>query len=192
MLNKINELLPTHNVISENSPELYVVDYTNINGGKVVLLNSKPTEGSVYIENINKIPVYFDGFDHNALEISTGIYSKQCECIIFPQQNIETDWILVIETKYVNSLENAFKENFDYPNCMITQVIETVNYFRNKGIIDINRRVNAIVSFPTLIEDFSSTFFTGKLSIEDILIEYKIRIRATNTAEIISNKRINI
>ncbi|OAZ03676.1 hypothetical protein [Flavobacterium succinicans] len=192
MLNKINELLPTHNIITENSPELYVVDYTNINGGNVVLLNSKPIEGNVYIQNVNRVPIYFDGFDNNALEISTGIYSRQCECIIFPQQNTQTDWILAIETKYVNNLENAFKENFDYPNCMIDQIIQTVNYFRNKGIIDINRRVNAIVSFPTLIEDFSSTFFTGDLSIEDILINYKIRIRATNTAEIISNKRINI
>lgn len=192
MLNKINELLPTHIIIPEDLPKLYVVDYTNINGGKVVLLNSKPTESNVYIENTNRVPIYFDGFDYNALEISTSIYSKQCECLIFPQQNIITDWILVIETKYVNNLENAFKENYDYPNCMISQIIETVNYFRNKGIIDVNRRVNAIVSFPSLIEDFSSTFFTGRLSIEDILIDYKIRIRATNSAEIISNKRINI
>ena len=192
MLQKIKEILPSHNLILENSPELFVVDYTHINGGKVVLLNSKPNESFVYIENKNKVSVYFDGFEHNALEISTGLYSKQCECIMFPEEEIENRWILVIETKYVDNIENAFRENNDYPNCMITQIIETVNYFRDKGIIEQNKRVNAIVSFPTLIEDFSSTFFTGNMSIEDLLIDYKIKIRATKTAEIISSKRINI
>lgn len=192
MLQKIKEILPSHNLILENSPELFVVDYTHINNGKVVLLNSKPNESFVYIENENKVSVYFDGFEHNALEISTGLYSKQCECIMFPEEDIENRWVLVIETKYVDNIENAFRENNDYPNCMITQIIETVNYFRDKGIIEQNKRVNAIVSFPTLIEDFSSTFFTGNMSIEDLLIDYKIKIRATKTAEIISSKRINI
>ena len=192
MLQKIKEILPSHNLILENSPELFVVDYTHINGGKVVLLNSKPNESFVYIENENKVSVYFDGFEHNALEISTGLYSKQCECIMFPEEEIENSWILVIETKYVDNIENAFRENNDYPNCMITQIIETVNYFRDKGIIEQNKRVNAIVSFPTLIEDFSSTFFTGNMSIEDLLIDYKIKIRATKKEEFISSKRINI
>jgi hypothetical protein len=192
MIKKINKLLPNHNITSEDSSELYIVDYTHINKGKVLLLNSKPKEANVFLKNENKIAVHFDGFDHNALEISPGLYSKQCECIMFPQNEIETKWILVIETKYVDSLENAFRENNDYPNCMIDQVIDTVKYFRTKGIIGIKARVNAIVSFPTLIENFSSTFFTGKTSIEDILIDYKIKIRATNSGEIISDKRIKI
>jgi hypothetical protein len=192
MLEKINELLPTHNLVSEDSLELFVIDYTHINGGNVEILNLRPNVDYVFIENTNRVPIYFDGFDHNALEISPGSYSKQCECLIFPQENLETNWILAIETKYVNNLANAFRENNDYPNCMITQIIDTVSYFRDKGIIGPNRRVNAIVSFPTLIEDFSATFFTGEMSIEDILIEHKIKIRATNTAQIISPKRINI
>jgi hypothetical protein len=99
---------------------------------------------------------------------------------------------LFIETKYSTNLENAFRKENDYPNCMINQIIETVKYFRAKGVIAENRRVNAIVSFPNLIDEFNATFFTGELSIEQILIDYKILIRATNSGIIKSEKRLTL
>lgn len=193
MLNKIQKILPTHTVIGEKSPELFIVDYKNINGGSVILHKTKPMVDHVFIDNKkNEVPIFFDGFDDNALKISTGFYSKQCECVLFPQDNTTDYWILFVETKYVNNIKSAFDENHDYPNCMVNQIIETVDFFRNNGILDHNKTVNAIVSFPTLINDFSSTFFTGSLSIEDIFINHKIKIRAKNTCKIISSKRIKI
>jgi hypothetical protein len=73
---------------------------------------------------------------------------------------------------------------------MIAQIIETVNYFRKKGIMDVKRRATAIVSFPTLMEEFNSTFFSQGMTETEILMQYNIMIRATNTARIISTKRI--
>jgi len=157
-----------------------------------MILTTNPNVPHIYVENPNDVAIHFDGFLDNALEVSPGTCCRQCECIVFPQTCNEDDWILCIETKYVHNIENAFRESNDYPNSMIDQIIDTVNYFRGKNIIENNRRVTAIVSFPTLIEDFSASFFTGTPSIEDILINNNIRIRATNTAQIISPKRIRI
>lgn len=58
------------------------------------------------------------------------------------------------------------------------------------GKIDPNRRVNAIVSFPSLISYFDAFFFQGMRSAEEILRDEKILIRPTNKATIISSKRI--
>jgi len=193
MRNKIEAILPNHTIISTDAPNIYIVDYKNLNGGDVEMLTEAPTDiKGVVIKNIRRIEVCFDGFKESSLPISVGEYSRQCECVLFPAACNETDWILFIETKYTYDLKSAFKENHDYPNCMIDQVISTVNYFRQKGIIAKKRRVDAMLSFPKLIDDFSSTFFTGSMSIEDILLEHRIRIRATNSASIISEKRLKL
>ncbi len=193
MKTKIEQALPAHTLRLSNAPKIYIVDYKNSSGGAVALLEQEPTEiKSVYLENKKPIGVYFDGFKDNALPIAKGEHSKQCECVLFPQTCNDKDWILFIETKYTNDLRSAFDENHDYPNGMINQIIQTVQYFRAKQIIAPNRRVHAIVSFPNLIEAFNSTFFKGELSIEDILIKHKILVRATNSAIIKSEKRISL
>lgn len=193
MITRLKNSFPNHNIVSESSKELFVVDYKSINKGPVVILNIKPLEPHVFLNNGNSIPVFFDGFPDNAFIISPGNHCKQCECLIFPQSCNLTDWILVIETKYTHNIEIAFKQNTDYPNCMIDQIISTVSFLRNQGVILKDKTVNAIVSFPTLIDDFSAFFFTRTiLSIEDILITHKIKIRATNSAIIKNDRKIQI
>lgn len=193
MKKKIDSILPNHTLSTHDSENLYVVDYKDLNRGDVVLLEAKPDDIKyVYLSNERKVEVYFDGFKDNALEISTGLYSSQCECVTFPTNCGETDWILFVETKYANNRANAFSEVNGYPHKMVDQIIETVKYFRDKKIIPENKKVSAIVSFPNLVEEFNSTLFTGDLSIDDILTEHKIIIRGTNTARIISEKRIKL
>jgi hypothetical protein len=192
MKDKIEQHLPFHTIVENNSSELYIVDYKHINGGGVVISGTAPPVDYVYLTNENNVPVYFDGFKENALEIEIGRYCSQCECVVFPTTCDLGDWILFVETKYVHSIVNAFNQNNNYPTCMIDQIIETVNYFRQRGLVEEGRRVHAIVAFPTLIEDFSETFFTGTPTKEDILIDHKILIRATKSGRIISGKRIKI
>ena len=112
-------------------------------------------------------------------------------CVVFPAICNCNDWFLFIETKYSSDWESAFREENDYPNCMITQILETVKFFRMKGVLDNDRRVIAIVSFPNLIEAFDSTFFSQTdVSELDILLNYNVLLRATNAANIISSKRM--
>lgn len=192
MITRLRENFPAHHIVEEDAEQLYVVDFKQINNGGVELLNADPGVGHVYLDNERRVPIFFDGFPENAFVITPGLHHTQCECVIFPQACGPDDWIPVIETKYVYDIENAFRKTNDYPNCMIDQIIGAVSYLREKGIIEPHRRVNAIVSFPTLIEDFSASFFAGRHSIEDILIDQKIKIRPTNKAIIKSEQRIKI
>jgi hypothetical protein len=196
MKNKIAEILPKHTLIQSSSKNIYIVDYKNLNNGKVCLLEDEPSDiKTVYLKNENEITVLFDGFEENALPIRKGIYNRQCECVIFPEVCNNDDWVLFVETKYSNNLGNAFREENDYPHCMVKQILETVEFFRSTGILENGRRTTAIVSFPNLIEEFNSTFFPVRIdnknvSAEDILAEHNILIRATNVVQIKSPKRL--
>ncbi len=193
MKEKIVSILPKHTLTIHRSNDLYIVDYKDLNGGDVVLLETEPEDIKyVYLENPRGIEIYFDGFKDNALKISKGRYASQCECVTFPTQCADTDWILFVETKYANNLENAFQEVRGYPHKMVDQIIETVKFFRAKKIIPENKRVSAIVSFPNSVEEFNSTLFTRDLSIDDILVNHNIIIRGTNSARIISEERIKL
>ncbi len=200
MKSEINEKLEQHIITNHSDKNLYVADYKHFEShygvkkyeGKVVILNSYQDDWkSVYLSNPNQIEICFDGFEDNALPSEVvGTQNSQCECVLFPDIYNDNSWILFIDTKYSSSFENAFRKENNYPHSMINQIIETVKYFRDKGIIADNKRVQAIVSFPNLAEEFNSYFFQGK-EIE-ILKEHKILIRATNSALIKSEKRITL
>lgn len=191
MLNKIRTQLSKTIIKKENASELFVVDDTHF-GGKVQIYTEEPEIEFVQLINKNRIAVNFVGFLDNALEIEVGKYGKQTECLIFPEAENINDWILTIETKYSDSIENAFRKSNDYPNITVEKIIRTVEFLRTKDLIPENKRVYAIVSFPKLIQDFGASFFVGKHDVIDILLKHKILIRATNKAEIISEKRIKI
>ena len=198
MKTRIESLLPKdkHIIQISSATNLYIADYKHDKKYKnkgVVLTEDEPENiKTVYIINKNQVTVCFDGFKDNALPISKGLHNKQCECVLFPNRCNDDDWVLFVETKYANDIESAFLETHDYPNGMTEQIIKTVEYFREKSIISKGKKVWAIVSFPNLIEEFNSTIFKGNLSIEDILFRYKIQIRGTNSAAIISENQINL
>ncbi|MDR2467240.1 MAG: hypothetical protein LBD35_07595 [Prevotellaceae bacterium] len=78
---------------------------------------------------------------------------------------------------------------------MVRQILDTVEFFRAKGILEKGRRATAIVSFPNLIEEFDTTFFPVRLdgeyvSVEDILLDRKVLIVPTNSASIVSTMRL--
>lgn len=189
----IEEKLPNHTIIESDATNIYIVDYKKLNNGDVVLLEKEPDDIKyVHLENTNKVAVYFDGFKDNALLINAGEHSQQCECVLFPTDCNETDWVLFIECKYSYDLKTASDVKNGYPQKMISQIVDTVTFFRNKGILGAKRRATAIVSFPNLMEEFNSTFFSGEFTELDILKEYNILIRATNSAIIKSPKRISL
>lgn len=199
MLNKLIEALPDHEdkIQTTASDAIYIVDYTNQDRTKgVELFEEKPDDiESVYLANSNEIPIYFDPFGESALPIeSESGQSSMCEGVMWAKPIEDRDyWILFIEMKYSNNWANAFREENDYPRSTVKQILSTVSYFREKEIIPQHKRVHAMISFPKLVQEFNSFFFD---MLEEtplqILIEHKVKLRATNTAEIRSEKRIKI
>jgi hypothetical protein len=191
MKDRIEKSLSKHTLFNTSAANIYIVDYRKLNGGDVDLLEKKPTDiGSVYVSNPNALSLHFNAFKDNALVINKGNHSQQCEGVMYPNTCKESDWVLFIECKYTYDLKTASDINNGYPYKMIGQIVDTVSFFRDKGILEKDRRATAIVSFPTLMDEFSSTFFSGDISELDILKNYNILIRATNSATIESQKVI--
>lgn len=193
---KIAAILPEHELVEVKCSDIFIVDYKKLNRGKVAVFCQEPKDiKCVYMHNPNKIPVVFDGFKESALPIFIGNHrsnSVQCECVLFPASCKIDDWVLFIETKYTNDIKSAFKKGNNYPYGMINQILDTVKYFRDHDILEHTKLVNAIVSFPKLVEDFNSTFFTGGDSAHDILNKHKVLIWPTNSVRIKSQKKLEL
>jgi hypothetical protein len=189
--------------------KIYVVDWTSENSSRgVEILPDPPAIHSVCVHNSPRIPVVFDAFGRNALPIKRGVYSKQCEGVLFPSGQGE-HWVLFIETKYAKDRETAMKEDYGYPHTMVLQIIETVEYFRKKEIIGEKQKVHAIVSFPRLKDSFHEELFARlqerplygnhvgfsenfPLTVENIRLKLNIIIRGCNSATIDSMEKIRL
>lgn len=196
MKNKIAATLPNdkHTLTEINSPEIHIADWKDFDSAKGIEVSDKrPTINSVFLLNNTSITVIVDIFGENALPTTKGKQARQCECIAFPADFSCEDWILTVETKYAKDYTAAFRKERNYPENMIEQIISTVDYFRDKKIIAETKLVHAIISFPNLIADFNSTLFSlvrEEWSVENLIVNRKIRIKGCNSAKIISEKRL--
>lgn len=191
MIEKLLGVLPEHKdyLDSLQGKVLYVADWKDENNGGISFTDYDVERAAVRLLNPSMLSVYCDKFPENALPIKKGCFSQQCECILFPQDEAEdTDnWRLFIETKYAKDEAKARDERNNYPQKMVGQIEATVEYFRNKGILEENKVVYAIVSFPML--DNYNAWFDQNL-IHEALAKHQIIVRATNQAKILNKKVI--
>lgn len=191
MIEKLLGVLPEHKdyLDSLQGKVLYVADWKDENNGGISFTDYDVERAAVRLLNPSMLSVFCDKFPENALPIKKGCFSQQCECILFPQNEAEDtdDWRLFIETKYAKDEAKARDERNNYPQKMVGQIEATVEYFRNKGILEENQVVYAIVSFPML--DNYNAWFDQNL-IHEALAKHQIIVRATNQAKILNKKII--
>lgn len=191
MIEKLLGVLPEHKdyLDSLQGKVLYVADWKDENNGGISFTDYDVERAAVRLLNPSMLSVFCDKFPENALPIKKGCFSQQCECILFPQDEAEDtdDWRLFIETKYAKDEPKARDERNNYPQKMVGQIEATVEYFRNKGILEENQVVYAIVSFPML--DNYNAWFDQNL-IHEALAKHQIIVRATNQAKILNKKII--
>jgi hypothetical protein len=195
MKDAILKVLPNHRLDESRAKKIYIADYKKqTNGKKGIVISDTELEDIKYVrlDNDSELPIYFNGFKESALPIDVGEYSEQCEGVAFPQTCEKSDWVLFIECKYTFSVELAKNEEIDYPTKMISQILTTIEYFRTKGILSIDKPVYAMVAFPNLQGPFDGWFFARIPSATQIKKQYKITIRATNFATIVSSKHIKL
>ena len=191
MIEKLVGVLAEHKdyLDSLQGKVLYVADWKDENNGGISFTDYDVERAAVRLLNPSMLSVYCDKFPENALPIKKGCFSQQCECILFPQDEAEDtdDWRLFIETKSAKDEAKARDERNNYPQKMVGQIEATVEYFRNKGILEENQVVYAIVSFPML--DNYNAWFEQNL-IHEALAKHQIIVRATNQAKILNKKII--
>ncbi len=195
-----------HKICTVSHPEIHIVDWkdTDRKSGRaeirgVEIFDRRPMGiKSVCLFNTPNLEITIDAFDENALYIKKGHQAEQCECVVAPALFSSDNWVLAVETKYAEDYAAAFKKDEDsgvpeYPEKMVSQIISTVDYLRDKGVIAKDKMVHAIVSFPKLISDFNSELFSWvkeEWSTENLILNYKIKIKGCNSANITSSKRI--
>lgn len=199
MKEKIDAIITKHHAYHCSYPEIHVVDWKNFTNENLKVHDSIPINPktgqpiySVCLGNRSMLPVLVDAFGENALTYNQKKNrSKQCECVIYPDNYKETDWVLFIEMKYVKDETVAFSTENEYPNNTIEQIKQTVRFFKKNGILPADKEVYAIVSFPNLLLPFNSTIF-GIDVITNLRLDENIIIRGTNRAEIDSSTDIRL
>lgn len=191
MIEKLLDVLPEHKDYLDTlqGKVLYVADWKDENNGGISFTDYDVERAAVRLLNPSMLSVCCDKFPENALPIKKGCFSQQCECVLFPLDEAEAadNWRLFIETKYAKDETKARDERNNYPQKMVGQIEATVEYFRNKGILEDNKVVFAIVSFPML--DNYNAWFDQNL-IHEAFAKHRIIVRATNQAKILNKKVI--
>ena len=198
MKTRINDSIQQHQVYPCSYTSIHIVDWKKFTSENLKVHDRVPVNPntgklihSVCLRNDSAMSILVDAFGENALQYSKKKKARQCECVIYPNNYTDTDWVLFVEMKYAENEIAAFRKENDYPNNMIEQIKQTVQFFKDKCILPQEKEVYAIVSFPNLLSAFNSTIFSID-AINDFYLDYGIIIRGTNNAEIISFDNIKL
>lgn len=174
--------------ISFSDEELHIVDYTERTNSarSVEVHNVKPLDiDSLIIHNSTKIDISTSIFKPQCFIGADGEELKQCECVMCPTNLTKDTWVLFVEIKdcKAKNVSNYHKE-------VKEKIIVNVQLFRDKNILEKNKIVYAVVSFPR----------KGKTNFHNNLIkspeqkqfrdDYKIMIKGTNEIRVKNEKSI--
>lgn len=194
MRNKIRAVYPQSDFSSRTAPKLYIADFTERTGSdrKVEFHETIPQVPDsttdmdcLVLENSSQLSVVCNIFDDNQFKDNDGNDLSHCECVLFPESEQKDISIAFVEIKDCKS-----KNISVYKDKVKTQIISTVQIFRDKGIIE-KQRVYGIISFPRRNKvSFDQTIFDDATEYKKLYREYKVRFFPTNSVSILDEKEL--
>ena len=195
MKNRIQTVYPQSVFCSSTAPVLYIADFTERTASvrKVEfhetipqVPNSTEDMDCLVIENSLRLSVICNIFDDNQFKDGDGSDLPHCECVLFPeseQNNIGTAFVEIKDCKPKNISVYKLKAK--------SQIISTVQMFRDKGIIEQNQRVYGIISFPRKKKvSFNQTIFDDASEYKKFHQKYRINFLPTNNVCIVDLKKL--
>lgn len=177
-----------------NNQVIYVADFTERSNKErgvevsVVLPfapNSDKAMDCFMINNNKQQSVAFCVFDDNQFKDEEGNDVTHCECCFTPvQDNTSKTWTAFLEIKDCK-IHNVSLYSYKAK----TQVINTVEQFRRKGLLN-DGRVYGIISIPRRKTEFDETIFTDVFEYKQLFKKTRIHFIATNHIEIKDADRI--
>jgi hypothetical protein len=160
------------------SDELHIVDYTERTKSKraVEVHCIKPTDiDSLKIANSTKLHITTSIFKPQWFIGDDGKEPKQCECVLYPTTYTKNTWILFLEIKDCKpkNVSKFYQEIKD-------KVLVHVNLFRDQGIIEPNKVVYAVASFPRRNKTSFHDLFITPPEVKNFRDKHKIIIKGTN------------
>lgn len=194
MKNKLQAIYPQSVFCCSTASRLYITDFTERTGSnrKVEfhesvpqIPNSTTDMDCLILENSSQLAVVCNIFNDNQFKDNNGDDLSHCECVFFPENEHKSMSVAFVEIKDCKS-----KNISVYKDKVKTQIIYTVQIFRNKGIIE-KQRVYGIISFPRKNKvSFNQTIFDDATEYKKLHQKYKIRFLPTNCVSIIDGKKL--
>jgi hypothetical protein len=174
--------------VSFSDKELHVVDYTErtTSARSVEVHNVKPVDiDSLTIFNPTEIDISTSIFKPQCFIGADGKEPKQCECVMSPTILTKDAWILFIEIKDCKpkNVSNYHKE-------VKEKIIANVQLFRDKNILDENKVVYAVISFPRKEKTNYHNHLIKASEWKRFRDDYKIMIKGTNEVRVKNEKNI--
>lgn len=173
---------------------LYVADYTEQTKQQAIkrateLFDGSPPNDIDYFTVENPLRVEIDGipFDNGSFTRRDGSSLSQCECAIYPHNNIDDAWILFLELKYSNNEKNN-RENL---NKARKQLFKTRYYYKSKGIINKTNTCYLLASIPVQRPPFANISLSQPYLLA-MKKKHNIVIRFQNSVEIKDYKIIKV
>ena len=191
MRSRIRQHYPDTYITSRSVQNIYIADFSDrtqkARGIEVHnMLPACPKDPNkemdcVTIQNPSQIDIDINIFDDNQFKDGQGHVLQHCECCIFPTNNHDKSWVVMLEIKDCKP-----KNISHYKDDVIKQIISTTKIFRQKNIIT-THRVYGIVSIPKSKVSFNNTIFGMPPEYKSLRKQYQILFAAANTIEIIDN-----
>lgn len=195
MKNKIQTVYPQSVFCSSTAKKLYIADFTERTGSsrKVEFHETVPIDPNgdmnmdcLVLENPLQLSVVCNIFDDHQFKDGNGNDLPHCECVLFPesiQKNIGSAFVEIKDCKPKNI--SVYKDKVK------TQIISTVQIFRDKGIIEQQQLVYGIISFPRKNKvSFNQTVFDDVTEYKRLYHRYRIRFMPTNYLFIVDVKKL--
>ena len=194
MKNKIQAVYRQSIFCSSTSIKLYIADFTDRTSSKrkVEFHETIPQapDGAkdmdcLVIENSLKLSIVCNIFDDHQFKDDKGNDMPHCECVLFPE-SVQND----IGLAFVEIKDCKPKNISSYKDKVKTQIISTVNVFRNKGIIE-KQHIYGIISFPRKNKTaFNQLIFDDPTEYKKLYQRYKIRFSPTNSVSVFDERKL--
>lgn len=195
MKSKIQNHYPQSVFCDSRASKIYIVDFTERTGSErkvefhetiPQVPNSNKDMDCLMFENPSQMSVICNIFDDNQFKDNTGKDIQHCECVLFPESERDN-----IGTAFVEIKDCKAKNISVYKDKVKSQIISTIQIFRDKGIIEGCQRVYGIISFPRRNKaSFNQTIFDDVTEYKKLYKKYRISFFPTNDVFIVNEKKL--
>lgn len=196
MKNKIQEVYPQALMGDLDSESLFVADFTErtksergieIHAVVPVCPNSSMNMDCLEVKNPQKHTIAYNIFDDHQFKTDEGKDMQHCECCLFPDIEDGKHWVAFVEIK-----DCKIKNVSNYRDKVKEQIISTVFLFRKKEILDAQKIVYGVVSFPRKRKiAFNDTIFGDPTEYKELYKRHRIHFMPTNSVVVKDEKRLS-
>ena len=174
---------------------LYVADFTertqSVRGVEIhetapLTPDSAKDMDCFVMQNPKGIGIQYNIFDGSQFKDAEGKEVQHCECCLFPETETDGAWVVFLEIKDCKP-----KNISEHKDKAKEQIVSSVNWFRNKGVVVSGQNIYGILSFPRKGKlAFNQTIFEDHTEYKRLYKQHKIHFYATNEVSAKNEKSV--